>query len=79
MAGKKRQDFETVAIATTKSRKVVAQAGIQFSCKVWTLKGYAENLSMVAPLPTTDCYDSSWFPHAKRHEDLYNLMDFQRF
>ncbi|WP_009630849.1 hypothetical protein [Synechocystis sp. PCC 7509] len=82
LVGQKRQDFETVAIATTKSRKVIAnQAGIQFNCKVLTLKGYAENLSMVTPdsRPSTGWQNPSWFPHTRRHEDLYNLMDFHRF
>ncbi|PSB34150.1 hypothetical protein [Chlorogloea sp. CCALA 695] len=82
LAGQKKQDFETVAIATTKSRKVDAnQAGIQFNCQVLTLKGYAENLSMVAPVsvPSVDWQNPSWFPYTKKHEDRFNLMDFQRF
>jgi|GEM_PF-2960826 len=79
LASQKRQEFETVAIATTKSRKVVARAGIQFNCQVFTLKGCAENLSMVPPLASAGWQNPSWFPHNKRHEDLYNLMDFQRF
>ncbi|MBW4664335.1 MAG: hypothetical protein KME01_09070 [Chroococcus sp. CMT-3BRIN-NPC107] len=80
LADKKKQDFETVAIATTRNQKIVAnQVEIQFNYKTLTLKGCAENLSMVAPLPSADRHNQAWFPYTKRHEASFNLMDFQRF
>ncbi len=82
LASQKQQDFETIAIATTKSQKIVAnQVGIQFNYKVLTLKGCAENLSMVESksLLSADWQNPSWFPRTKSHEDWYNLMDFHRF
>lgn len=45
----KRQDFETVAIATTKNQKIVDNRAVtEFAYKVFTLKGVAEKLSVVA-------------------------------
>ncbi len=79
----KRQDFETVAIATTRKRKTITnQDGVQFDCKFMSLKGCAENLSMVgssSKSSSEDWQNPSWFPESKKHEDWYKLMDFQRF
>ena len=71
LAGQKSQDFETIAIATTRSRKITANhVGTEFSYKILMLKGVAEKLppsSNWLKAPTT------W------HEDIYNLIDFPRF
>jgi hypothetical protein len=71
LAGQKSQDFETIAIATTRSQKIVANhVGTEFIYKVLTLKGVAEKLPSSSDwlkAPTT------W------HEEIYNLIDFPRF
>ncbi len=79
LAGQKKQDFETVAIATTRSQKIVANNAVtEFSHKILTLKGCAEKLSFVASdyVPSADWRES---PTNSWHEDGYNLMDLQRF
>lgn len=79
LAGKKKQDFETVAIATTRNHKMVANRTVtEFSHKVLTLKGCAEKLSFLASeyVPSADWQKS---PTTSWHEDGYNLMDLHRF
>lgn len=77
----KRQNFETVAIATTKSQKIVANRAVtEFAYKVFTLKGVAEKLSVVAsgsvPSDLLKAYQS---PTTTWQEDGFNLIDFDRF
>lgn len=82
LAGQKSQNFQTFAIATTTSRKIVANhAGTEFIYKILTLKGCAEKLPLAgfSSVPSAAGQNPQWFPFTKRHEDWYNLMDFDRF
>jgi hypothetical protein len=78
LAGQKKQDFETVAIATTRSQKIVTNDTLtEFYHKILTLKGCAEKLSFVTDyVPSADWRE---LPTTAWHEDGYNLMDLQRF
>lgn len=78
LAGQKQQKFETVAIVTTRSQKMVARrTAIEFSHKILTLKGVAEKLSFVADYaPSSDGLKASI---AAGHKDKYDLIDFPRF
>ena len=74
LQSQKRQYFETVAIATTRNRKIIANhTGTEFTYKVFTLKGCAEKL---APVPSANWQNFYLSPSP---EELYNLVDFQRF
>jgi hypothetical protein len=75
----KHQNFETVAIATTRSQKMVAnRAVIEFTHKILTLKGVAEKLPLVASdyVPSADWLKAST---TAGDQDWYNLTDFPRF
>lgn len=77
----KRQDFETVAIATTKSQKIVGNRAVtEFAYKVFTLKGVAEKLSVVASdyVPSSALLKAYQSP-ATCQEDEYSLVDLRRF
>jgi len=77
----KRQDFETVAIATTKNKKIVDNRAVtEFAYKVFTLKGVAEKLSVVASgsVPSSDLFKAYQSPTTWQ-EDEYSLVDFYRF
>ncbi len=78
LEGQKFQDFETVAIATTRNRKIVANhTGMEFTYKILTLKGVAQKLPFVTPnsVPSEDWRN----PNTPLQEDRYNLIDFPRF
>lgn len=65
LEGQKSQDFETVAIATTKNPKTVANCtGMEFTYKILALKGVAQKLPSVAAksLPSADWVKASTSP-----------------
>ncbi len=78
LASQKRQDFETVAIATTKSQKIVEnRTETEFTYKILTLKGCAEKLSVVA---SSSRPSSNWLKvPTPWQENGFDLMDFPRF
>lgn len=76
----KRQDFETVAIATTKSQKIVGNRAVtEFTYKVFTLKGVAEKLSVVASGSVPSALLKDYQSPTTWQEDEYSLVDLHRF
>ncbi len=80
LESQKIKDFETVAIATTRSRKIIAsRSGTEFAYKVLTLKGWAEKLSKeVEPVPLV-AWQNPYLHCTEWLGERYNLIDFQRF
>lgn len=81
MNGQTRQEFETVAIAATKTQKIVANCTkCEFTYKMLTLKAVAEKLSVVG----SGVSSSNWFKNRQLSStawqgDGYDLIDFDRF
>ncbi len=78
LGDRQKQDFETIAIATTRKQKIVAnRTGTEFIYKILTLKGCAEKLSVVA---SGSVPSSNWLKvPTPWQENGFDLMDFPRF